>query len=256
VGIAVGTTLLPLLSRHADSGAEENFRHYTSRALEFCLMLGLPAMIGSIILAEPIVQTLFEHGVFGPEDTHHTAEALMAYSLGVPGFLIIKVFAAGFFARHDLALPVKLAMIGMLVNVIGAVLMLHSLEHIGIALAGSLATTTNASLLYLYHKLRGQRIADDKFMYRLPRILFCAVAMAGATAYLAYLTRGFFIAHHLPSEITGLALSIGGSMIFYGLMLQLTKAMSWKDALGTLRRKNSSEALARSGPDLGSETGG
>ena len=117
VGIAVATTLLPLLSRHIEAGRTEQARHYTSRAVEFCLLLGLPATIGLSVAAQPIIQTLFEHGAFTHEDAVRTAQALAAYSLGIPAFLLVKAFAAGFFARHDTKTPVQIAMIAMLVNV-------------------------------------------------------------------------------------------------------------------------------------------
>ena len=91
VGIAVATTLLPLLARHIEGGREDHARHYISRAIEFCLMLGLPATIGLTMLAQPIIQTLFEHGAFTHDDTMATAETLAAYALGIPAFLLVKV---------------------------------------------------------------------------------------------------------------------------------------------------------------------
>ena len=99
VGIAVATTLLPMLSRHVEAGREDSVRHYMSRAIEFCLMLGLPATVGLAIAAKPIIQTLFEHGAFGAADTQATSEALAAYALGIPGFLAGEGFQRRDFSR-------------------------------------------------------------------------------------------------------------------------------------------------------------
>ena len=156
VGIAVATTLLPLLSRHVAGGREDSVRHYMSRAIEFCLLLGLPATVGLAIAAKPIIQTLFQHGAFGTTDTHATAQALAGYALGIPAFLLVKVFSAGFFARHDTVTPVKIAFVAMAVNVVGSLFMLVPLQHVGIALANSFAVWVNAILLFTYlHHQRG-----------------------------------------------------------------------------------------------------
>ncbi|MGE3624193.1 MAG: murein biosynthesis integral membrane protein MurJ, partial [Bdellovibrionales bacterium] len=209
IGIAVSTTLLPLLSRHVEAGAEDNVRHYTSRALEFCIMLGLPAAMGLVMLAHPIVQTLFEHGAFEAEDTLQTAEALAAYAFGVPAFLLVKVFSAGFFARHDTATPVKLAIAAMVTNVAGAFLLLGPLQHVGIALANSVAIWVNALLLLFALRRRKVRITDGKMKKRMPRILVCVLGMSLVTLALAYYTKGWFADRDLLKEITGLGIVIG-----------------------------------------------
>jgi putative peptidoglycan lipid II flippase len=244
IGIAVGTTLLPLLSRHVEAGAEDNVRHYTSRAIEFCLMLGLPAAMGFILLAQPIVQILFEHGAFGPEDTRETAEALAAYAFGIPAFLLIKVFSAGFFARQDTATPVKLALVAMMTNIVCALLMLHSLKHVGIALANSLAVWTNAGLLFIYLHRKKERLADAKLRHRMPRILICAIGMSVVTLALAHYTAPWFATRNLGIGVGGLMLVIGVSGTAYALMLEFSGAMKWSEMLRTLRRKS------RQGSDL------
>jgi len=237
IGIAVSTTLLPLLARHVEAGAEDHVRHYTSRALEFCLMLGLPAAMGFVMMATPIVQTLFEHGAFGPENTLETAQALAAYAFGIPAFLLIKVFSAGFFARHDTATPVKLALVAMLANVGGALLMLHPLAHIGIALANSVAVWVNAGLLFLYLRRKKERLADDKLRRRMPRILLCVLGMSLVTLALVDMTQGWFTARNVWHEIGGLLVVIGVSGVAYGLMLETTGAMKWSEMLKNVRRK-------------------
>ena len=243
IGIAVGTTLLPLLSRHVEAGAEDNVRHYTSRAIEFCLMLGLPAAVGLVMLAGPIVQTLFEHGAFGPQDTLETAQALAGYAFGIPAFLLVKVFSAGFFARQDTSTPVKIALVAMMSNVVLALLMLHPLRHIGIALANSIAVSVNAGLLLLYLHRKKERIADAKLKKRMPRILLCALGMAVVTLAVVYFTRNWYADHVLWKEVGGLFVTISVSGAAYAFLLEVSGAMSFREMLKTLRRKGKTPGL-------------
>lgn len=237
VGIAVATTLLPLLSRHIEAGKEENVRHYMSRAIEFCLLLGLPATIGLALAAEPIIQTLFEHGAFTHADSIATGQALAAYALGIPAFLLVKVFSAGFFARHDTVTPVKIAVLAMITNVAGALLLLGPLQHVGIALANSVAVWTNAILLYWRLRRKKQHVGDAKLKFRVPRFLLCALFMGLITWFLLAYTKNWFAAGRLWREAAALALIIGVSTLAYSLMLEITGAMKIREALTILKRK-------------------
>jgi putative peptidoglycan lipid II flippase len=237
VGIAVATTLLPILTRHVQAGEEDRARHFVSRAIEFCILLGMPATIGFVLAAKPIVQTLFEHGAFGSQDTIMTAEILAAYALGIPAFLLVKVFSAGFFARHDTTTPVRIALVAMMTNVICALLLLGPLKHIGIALASTIAVWTNAVLLFARLHRKKAQLSDEKLRFRMPRLLLCALGMSLVTAALLYVTQSWFEGHDTWHEIMGLAVIIGLSGLVYAVMLQLTGAMRLKEALGILKRK-------------------
>ncbi len=237
VGIAVATTLLPLLARHVEAGREDIARHYMCRSIEFCLILGLPATIGLAVAAQPIIATLFEHGAFTHNDTVATAEALAAYALGIPGFLLVKVFAAGFFARHDTSTPVKVAVVAMAVNVVVSVLLLGPLQHIGIALANSIAVWVNAILLSVRLRRKIGVIGDDKLRSSAPRIILCAVGMGLATWALVGVSAVWFVSHHFLGNVILLGGVIGLSSLVYGLLLQSTGAMRLKDLLALMRRE-------------------
>jgi putative peptidoglycan lipid II flippase len=236
VGIAVATTLLPLLSRHVEAGKEEHVNHYMSRAVEFCLLLGLPATIGLSITAAPIIGTLFEHGAFTHADTVATAEALGAYALGIPGFLLVKVFAAGFFARHDTKTPVQVAVIAMIVNVVCSLALLHPMQHTGIALANSIAVWTNAILLFTRLRKKKLHFGDAKLKKRLPRILLCALGMAIVTYLVMGKMEGAFTGF-LMEKSAALGLLIGTSALSYAVFLHSLHAMRLDDVLAVLRRK-------------------
>jgi putative peptidoglycan lipid II flippase len=237
VGIAVATTLLPLLSRHIEAGAEDKARHFTGRAVEFCLLLGLPAMIGLGIISRPIIQLLFQHGRFTHDDTVQTVHALRAYALGIPGFLLVKVFAAGFFARHDTKTPVKIAIIGMLVNVIASLLLLGPLQHTGIALANSIAVSVNAALLYRQMRRRKMPIGNADLPRRIGKIMLSAAIMAVVTAASTYYVWNELPLNNIPQESAYLCGLIGLSGLSYALALHVTGAMGWRDVLAIMFKK-------------------
>jgi putative peptidoglycan lipid II flippase len=237
VGIAVATTLLPLLSRHVENRSEDMVRHYTNRAIEFCALLGLPAALGLAIAAKPIIATLFEHGAFGPADTIATAHALAAYSLGIPAFLLAKVFSAGFFARHDTKTPVTTAIVAMLTNVICALLLLGPLQHTGIALANSIAVWANIGLLFYHMRKKKHPVGDAVLKKHLPRLIFCSLGMGAVTYGMSYALDGWFVGGRILHAALGLTAIIGVSGLSYAILLELTGAMRLRDALKILSRK-------------------
>src|SRR5690606_14971780 len=105
VGIAVGTAILPPLSPQVPTGLEGAAKHTQHRGVELALLLTLPAAVALAVLAAPILAVLFERGAFGPAETRATAAALAAFAAGLPAFVLVKVLAPGFFARHDTRTP-------------------------------------------------------------------------------------------------------------------------------------------------------
>ncbi len=240
VGIAVATTLLPTLSRHEANADKDKVRHYTSRAIEFSFLLGLPAAVGLALAAQPIIQTLFQHGKFTQTDTSETAKVLAAYALCVPAFLLVKVFSARFFAQQDTKTPVVVAIYSMITNVIVSLLLIGILQHVGIALATSIATWTNAGQLYWRLRKRGELIADDKLRLRLPRLAFSAAGMALVTLLVVQALASWYTGKSIYYEITALIMILGASALSYAVLLQLTGAMRWREAMTLLRREDAS----------------
>ena len=153
-GIAIGTVILPALSRSHSTAKPEEFSSTIDWALRMVLLVGVPAALALAILAEPLIATLFLYGAMTANDVSQAAAALQAYSLGVLTFMLIKVLAPGFFARQDLKTPVKIAIICMVVNMVLNLILIWPLQHVGLALATSLASMLNTALL-----LRGLRRA-------------------------------------------------------------------------------------------------
>ena len=177
IGIAVGTALLPLLSRQLREGDEAGGQASFNRALEFSLLLTLPAAAALIVMPGPIVAVLFERGAFDAGSTAATASALAAFALGLPAFVLVKVLAPGFFAREDVVTPVKIALVSVAANIALSAALLVPLQHVGLALATSAASWLNAFLLAFVLRRRGQFGMDSRLRRRLPRIALATVVM-------------------------------------------------------------------------------
>ena len=197
IGVAVGTALLPTLSRQVRSGDETAALTSLNRAIEYALFLTLPAALALTVSAFPIMWVLFSRGAFDKESARLAAQSLAAYSIGLPSVVLLKVLAPAAFARGDTALPVKIGMITLGVNFAlnivfnaGALVpdqyaaSLPLLKHIGPALATSIASTFNLVVLGAALHRRGHMRADADLKRRLPRMAIAALAMA-ATLWFA-----------------------------------------------------------------------
>jgi putative peptidoglycan lipid II flippase len=184
-GIALATVILPSLSKHHAEAAPEHFSRTLDAGLRWVLLIGVPAAAGLALLAAPVITTLFLYGDFAPQDVRMSSLSLMAYSLGLPGFMLVKVLAPAFYARQDVRTPVKVAVTAMLSNmglnilfVVPMVLLAVPGPHAGLALATSVAAYINAGLLYRH--LRRQQAYQPLAGWGawLGRILFATLALS------------------------------------------------------------------------------
>ena len=187
IGIGVGTAMLPALSRQLGAGQEAVAIHTQNRAVELVLLLTLPAAAALTVSAEPIIRGLLQYGAFRAEDTLPTAHALAAFSLGLPAYVLIKVLTPGFHARQDTRLPVRIAIASMLVNLVGNLLLVWPLGHVGIALSTAVAAWVNAGALYWVLCRRGHFTIDARLAQRLPRLIVATLVMLPVLAGLGLL---------------------------------------------------------------------
>jgi putative peptidoglycan lipid II flippase len=152
LGVALGTILLPSLSRHYASNSNENYSRLLDWGLRLTVMLTLPAAVALALLATPLIATLFYYGAFTAEDVWMTRQALIAYSIGLLGLILVKVLAPGFYARQNIKTPVKIAVITLIATQLMNLAFIFPLQHAGLALAIGLGACLNAGLLY--YKLR------------------------------------------------------------------------------------------------------
>lgn len=159
LGVALGTAILPRLSAQHAQTDPEAFRRTLDQALRLVLLVGVPATAGLLLLAGPLIATLFAHGAFTSDDTRMAALALLGYGVGLPAFLLVKVLQPGFFARQDTRTPVRIAVIALVANmgfnavIVGGMVYAGVMApHAGLALATALSGWLQAGLLY--HRLR------------------------------------------------------------------------------------------------------
>jgi len=186
-GVAIGTVILPALSRAFARGSDEDYNRTVNGALRLTLLIGVPAMAGLIGLSVPILATLFQYDAFTPSDTAMVSLAMTAYALGLPAFLLIKIFAPGFFARQDTATPVRIAVISVVANLVFKALLVlpwmfwlgGHLAHVGLALTTVMAAWVNALLLGRTLRQRGAWQVEAGTRRFIGRITLAALIMAG-----------------------------------------------------------------------------
>jgi putative peptidoglycan lipid II flippase len=220
IGIAIGTVLLPELSRHIGAGREAEARASQSQSLFLSMLLSMPAAGALIGLALPIVRVLFERGAFGPGDSVNVAQALVAFAIGIPAFVLIRVLQPGFFSRKDTKTPTWFAGISLVVNVVLSLILFGSLKHVGIALATSIAAWINVVMLAVFLARRGHFRLDGTEWRQQVMITLMTAVMAVAL-YFAVMLLGpvFDPGYFFPVQALALlALCIFGAALYFGLL--------------------------------------
>ena len=223
VGVAIGIVLLPDLSRRLRAGKDEEASQIQNRALELSMLLTIPAAVALMVIPVPIVTVLFEHGAFQAKDIAPTAWPLMAFAAGLPGFVLIKIFSPGFFAREDTRTPMIFAAVSVAINIVGSLGLYFVIGPTGIAVATSLAGWINAGLLGLVLYQRGQFHPDYGLLSRLPKIILSSLIMGLSLFVITQLINPWFSAdQHLVYRITALAILIGSGMAVLAIALLVT----------------------------------
>lgn len=238
IGVALGTALLPMLSRAISGGNEEEARGLFNRALEVCLLLGLPAGAALAIIPHEIVSVLFERGAFDAQAARITGWVLMAYALGLPAYIAVKVFSTAFWARQDTTTPVKVAVASALCNIVmGLALSLYTpMGAAGIAAATSLAGWLQFVLLRRALKGVPAARADARFARSLPRIVLSVALMSLVLAALTFAFSGWFEAGgHKALAALGLLVGAGGGT--YAAAILGTGVIDLREFSRLLRRR-------------------
>lgn len=235
VGVAIGTALLPLLSRQIKAGSHDAALSNQNRAIEFALLLTLPATAGIMALHEPIIRVLFERGAFDAAATVATSNALAAFAIGLPAFVLVKVLIPGFSARHDTRTPLFIVAVSIATNVALNLALIGPLQHVGIALASSISGWLNVFLMgFILHR-RGHLKSDSQLRNRLPRLLLAAIVMGLAVGVAAF-ALNTVMRDSFGAQIVFLALLIGGGGLIYGALVLLLKAGSISALRASLKR--------------------
>lgn len=203
LGVALGTILLPSLSRHASAGNKEDFSRLLDWGIRLCLLLALPATVGLGLLAKPLVMTLFMHGKFDLNAVVMTSYALIAYAVGLLGIILVKVLAPGFYANQDIKTPVKIAIFILCCTQLMNLAFIGPLKHAGLALSIGLSACLNAALLCYMLIKKGIYLPKPGWVDFILRIIIAILAMAFTIEVLIYFA---------PLDFTGKLINRGLSL--------------------------------------------
>jgi putative peptidoglycan lipid II flippase len=239
VGVAMGTVLVPELTRSLRGGDPTSIAQAESRGLELAVGLALPATLGLIVLGVPIVRLLFQHGAFTADDSAATAQALTFLALGLPAHVLVKALSPAFFAREDTMTPLWATLKGFALALALSVLLGHLYGAGGIAAAIAFGAWSSAFSLIRQGAATFGFSIDTAARRRLPRIAAAALVMGG----LLWLATALMPAPggNTLAQAALLITLISGGIAVYGLLLAQFGVIGWSDAVRALRQTAASD---------------
>ncbi|MDB4141746.1 murein biosynthesis integral membrane protein MurJ [Candidatus Pelagibacter sp.] len=227
-GIAIGTVILPQLSKHVQDNKKDKINLIQNKALELSLFLSIPAALALLIASEEIISSLFGYGSFNELSVINSAKALFYFAIGLPAFSLIKVFSAFFFARHNTKVPFYISLTSVLLNVFISVVFFKEVGFIIIPIATTISSWFNAILLFIFLKIKDLFSFNLVFLNRFVKILLASVLMGIFFRYVIH-----FFNDNLLYEASFKAIYLIGAvvsgLIFYLLIAILIKAFKKSD---------------------------
>jgi putative peptidoglycan lipid II flippase len=247
VGIAVGTVLLPEMSRRLAAGDERGAASAQARGIQLALLLTIPCAAAAITIPDLIMRALFARGAFTAEDAAAAGATLAAYTIGLLPFVLLRSFTAPFYARGDTATPVKAALLAAAVNILLKVLLMGHLAQVGLALATSVGAWINLSLLALFARRQGFAISGAAIGKPVAKLIAAGVVLAASLLAGAYgLDHALAGMTRFRDETALLLLVLLGTVV-YGLMIFLLLGRPW---IRSLLREVTVAADTPAPPDL------
>jgi putative peptidoglycan lipid II flippase len=235
VGVAMGTVLVPSLTRAVHDGDRHSLVKTESRGVEFAVGLVLPATLGLIVLSNMIVRVLFEHGAFTASDTASTSQALMVLALGLPAHVLMKTLSPAFFARDDTATPLLATLAGLAMTVATGFVLGPLFHANGVAASIALGAWCCAGVLLWRGANAFGLSLDADCRRRLPRIAAAAVTMGGVLWLAATFVAPVLTGANFTAQITILGGLVAVGLALYGTLLELFGIVSWIEAINDLR---------------------
>ncbi|MFZ1367545.1 murein biosynthesis integral membrane protein MurJ, partial [Sphingorhabdus sp.] len=217
IGIALGTAILPALSRfiaQKDSGGAQRVQ---SNAIELGLLLTVPAAVGLFCAAQPLVSAFYFGGKFGMDAVNNTASVVAMLVIGLPAYVLVKVLTPGFFARKDTKTPVYTAAASLAINIVLNLSLIPIMGVAGLALAGALAAWANCVMLYAILHKRGHFTVEPDLFVRIGRIMISAAAMGGVIYGLAPFGQSYYNAGAFARIVSIVALVGTGALVYFAL---------------------------------------
>ena len=227
-GIAIGTVILPQLSKHVQNKKKEKIHLIQNKALELSLFLSIPAAIALLIASEEIISSLFGYGSFDQESVKKSAQALFYFGLGLPAFSLIKIFSTFFFARHETKIPFYISLISVLLNIFISIIFFKEIGFLIIPIATSISSWLNAISLFIILKNKKLFNFNLIFINRFIRIIIVSFFMGISLNYLINFFSDKFIYEEALKSVYLISLVIFG-FTFYILLAILIKAFKISD---------------------------
>ncbi|MCE7030278.1 murein biosynthesis integral membrane protein MurJ [Jiella avicenniae] len=238
VGVAIGVVLLPELSRALKAGHLREAQHTQNRSLEFALFLTVPAAVALFLIPEPIIRVIYERGSFEPSATAAVASVLGLYALGLPAFVMIKVFSPGYFAREDTKTPMIATLISAGANIVLSLGLFWLLAERGIALATTIAGWLNAGLLFLGLYRRGLWEIDRALLKRASLVCLCSAVMGVGLVFGLYeLSPWLGSGDGVHRQLAALGSLVVAAMAVYFALAFATGAADRSQLMNVLKRR-------------------
>jgi putative peptidoglycan lipid II flippase len=233
-GVSIATAAVPAIARHAARDDIPGMRHEVANGIAMMTVLNVPATLGLIVLARPIIAMLFERGAFAPRDTDATAAALVCYAIGLIGYSVVEVVSPTFYALHESRKPVMVSAASVLVNAALNIMFVRRFGYLGLAVGTSLTALLNASVLLDMLRRRLGGIEGTRLLGVFGRTLAASIVMATAAFAL-----DVWLVHLLPGrsllmEVVRVATTIAGSLVVLLAASWLVGLHEIKDVLRAL----------------------
>lgn len=219
-GVAIATATLPAISRSAARKDEQEFRHTLAGSMRLAFLLTIPSAVGLIVLGQPIIGLIYEHGHFGSTDTQHTASALSYFAIGLTGYAAIKILAPAFYALGESRIPMLISIGSMITNFVMNWSLVGLMQERGLALSTSTVALANSALLYLIMRKRINGLEEKRTAIALLKILFASAVM-GVVCWLAsaWMTRLLGSSFSARLVSVGISVAASGGVFYLGAYL-------------------------------------
>jgi putative peptidoglycan lipid II flippase len=240
IGAALGTAILPQVSRHVGANEPDKAAHVQGQAAELAMLLCLPAALALSAAAQPLVTALFQGGEFTHQDAAISALVLSIIVLGLPAYVLVKVLTPGFYSRQDTATPVKTAAFVLVANIALNFLLIPPYGIAGLAAAMAIASWLNCVILYVILHRRGHFRIERWLASRIARQLVAGIAMVAALLLIRHGLTGWF-AGSLGHRLVGIAALVGGGMAVYFPLVWVLGGTDKEELLMLFRRKKKAQ---------------
>jgi putative peptidoglycan lipid II flippase len=236
IGAALGTAILPQVSRHVGAGEPGKAAHVQAQAAELAMLLCIPAALALSVASGPLISALFQGGRFTPEDAKITALTLAIIVTGLPAYVLVKVLTPGFYSRQDTATPVKTAGVTLIANVLLNFALIPPFGIAGLAAAIAICSWLNCLMLYIILHRRGHFQIEGLLASRIAKQLLAGAAMAAALWFVKGELASFF-AGSVGHRLIGVGALIGSGLAVYFPLVWVIGGMGKEEIQALLRRR-------------------